>query len=39
MAGFTRVTKQVGCDRNVTYHDMVERLDEVKINYNAQPYR
>jgi hypothetical protein len=31
--------KQVGCDRNGTSHVRVESLDEVNINYIAQPRR
>jgi hypothetical protein len=30
--------KQVGCDMNGTYHVRVESLDEVSINYVAQPH-
>jgi hypothetical protein len=39
MSVFTRVTKRVGCDRNGTSHVRVESLDEVNINYVAQPRR
>jgi hypothetical protein len=34
---FTRVTKRVGRYRNGTSHVRVESLDEVSINYVAQP--
>jgi hypothetical protein len=37
MSGSTRVTKQVGYDRNGTFHVRVEFLDEVSINYVTQP--
>jgi hypothetical protein len=39
MSMFTVVTKRVGCDRNGTSHVRVESLDEVSINYVAQPHR
>jgi hypothetical protein len=38
MSRSTRVMKRVGCDRNDTSHVRVERLDEVSINYIAQPH-
>jgi hypothetical protein len=38
MSGSTRVMKRVGCDRNGTSHVRVESLDEVSINYVAQPH-
>jgi hypothetical protein len=38
MSGSTRVMKRVGCDRNDASHIRVESLDEVSINYVAQPH-
>jgi hypothetical protein len=33
MSRFNHVTKQVGCDRNGTWHVRVESSDKVSINY------
>jgi hypothetical protein len=38
MCRFTRVTKQVGYDRNDTSHVRFESSDEVSINYVTQPH-